>query len=52
MELVGKNGKQEYFGQVAVSRNVKNIRKLDYDHSIRISEKVIEKIREQVQNIE
>ena len=46
MELVGKNGKQEYFGQVAVSRNVKNIRKLDYDHSIHISEKVIEKIGE------
>ena len=34
VELVGKNGKREYFGQVAVSRNVKNIRKLDYDHSI------------------
>jgi uncharacterized cofD-like protein len=46
VELVGKNGKQEHFGQVAVSRNVKNIRKLDYDHSIHISEKVIEKIGE------
>ncbi len=46
VELVGKNGKQEYFGQVAVSRNVRNIRKLDYDHSIHISEAVIEKIGE------
>ena len=46
VELVGKNGKREYFGQVAVSRNVRNIRKLDYDHSIHISEKVIEKIGE------
>lgn len=46
VELVGKNGKQEYYGQVAVSRNVKNIRKLDYDHSIHTSEKVIEKISE------
>ncbi len=46
VELVGKNGRRKYFGQVAVSRNVRNIRKLDYDHSIRISEKVIEKIGE------
>ena len=46
VELVGKNGRHEYFGQVAVSRNVKNIRKLDYDHSIHISEKVIEMIGE------
>ena len=46
VELVGKNGKRQYFGQVAVSRNVRHIRKLDYDHSIRISEKVIEKIGE------
>ncbi len=46
VELVGKNGKREYFGQVAVSRNVKNIRKLDYDHSIHICETVIEKIGE------
>ena len=46
VELVGKNGKKEYYGQVAVSRNVKHIRKLDYDHSIHISEAVIEKIGE------
>lgn len=46
VELVGKNGKQEYFGQVEVSRNVRNIRKLDYDHSVHISEAVIEKIGE------
>ena len=46
VELVGKNGKREYYGQVAVSHNVRNIRKLDYDHSIHISEKVIEKIGE------
>lgn len=46
VELIGKNGKKEYYGQVAVSQNAKNIRKLDYDHSIHISEKVIETIRE------
>ncbi|MBQ9662396.1 MAG: YvcK family protein [Oscillospiraceae bacterium] len=46
VELVGKNGRQEFFGQVAVSQNVKNIRKLNYDHSIHICETVIEKIRE------
>ena len=46
VELVGKNGKREYYGQVAVSQNAKNIRKLDYDHSIHICEAVIEGIRE------
>ena len=46
VELVGKSGSREYFGQVAVSENVRNIRKLDYDHSIHISEAVIEKIGE------
>ena len=46
VELVGKNGRQEYFGQVAVSHNAGKIRKLDYDHSIHISEAVIEKIGE------
>lgn len=46
VELIGKSGKKEYYGQVAVSQNAKNIRKLDYDHSIHISEKVIETIRE------
>ena len=46
VELIGKSGKKEYFGQVAVSQNARRIRKLDYDHSIHISEKVIEKIGE------
>lgn len=46
VELVGINGEEEYFGQVAVSANVKNIRRLDYDHSIHVSEAVIEKIGE------
>ena len=46
VELVGKSGKKEYYGQVAVSQNARRIRKLDYDHSIHISEKVIEKIGE------
>lgn len=46
VELIGKSGKKEYYGQVAVSQNAKNIRKLDYDHSIHISEKVIETIRD------
>ena len=46
VELIGKSGRKEYFGQVAVSQNARKIRKLDYDHSIHISEKVIEKIGE------
>ena len=44
VELVGKNDSMEYFGQVAVSANVKDIRKLDYDHSIHVGETVIHKI--------
>ncbi len=46
VELVGKSGKKEFYGQLEVSHNVKHSRKLDYDHSIRICETVIEKIRE------
>ncbi|MBR0215883.1 MAG: YvcK family protein, partial [Clostridia bacterium] len=46
VELIGKSGRKEYYGQVAVSQNARRIRKLDYDHSIHISEKVIEKIGE------
>ncbi len=44
VELVGKSGAKEFFGQVEVSANARNIRKLDFDHSIHISEAVIEKI--------
>ena len=44
VELVGKNENKEYFGQVAVSANVKDIRKLDYDHRIHVSDQVIHKI--------
>ena len=44
VELIGKSRKKEYYGQVAVSQNARKIRRLDYDHSIHISEKVIEKI--------
>ncbi len=46
VELVGRNGKQEYYGQVAVSSNAKNIRKLTYDHRIQVSEAVLDKIAE------
>ena len=44
VELVGKNENKEYYGQVAVSANVKDIRRLDYDHRIHVSETVIHKI--------
>ena len=46
VELVGKNGKQEFFGQVAVSNNVRNIRKLSYDHRIHVSETVLKKLED------
>ena len=44
VELVGKSGEKEFYGQVEVSANARSIRKLDFDHSIHISEAVIEKI--------
>ncbi|MCR5137179.1 MAG: uridine diphosphate-N-acetylglucosamine-binding protein YvcK [Oscillospiraceae bacterium] len=46
VELVGINGSEEYYGQVAVSANAQNIRRLDYDHRIHVSDAVIEKIGE------
>ncbi len=44
VELVGKNRKREYFGEEEVSANVRYIRRLDYDHSIRVVSEVTEKI--------
>ena len=45
VELVGKNGKREYFGQVAVSRNIRSITRLSYDHDVHVSQEVVSGIR-------
>ena len=44
VELVGESEDGAYFGQVSVSNNIRNIRKLSYDHNIRIVEEIREKI--------
>lgn len=48
VELVGKTkaGKEDYIGEEEVSKNIKNIKKLTYDHNIKISKKVVDKIKE------
>lgn len=44
VELVGKSHDKEYFGEEEVSNNIKYIRKLAYDHSIRIGSEIEQKI--------
>ena len=44
VELVGKSRGKDYFGEEAVSANVKNIRKLTYDHSIHVVDEIEGKI--------
>ena len=46
VELVGKSTDGEFFGQVEVSRNVRYIKHLMYDHDIRVCAEVKDKIRE------
>lgn len=46
VELVGKSRNREYYGEEAVSANVRHIRKLSYDHSIHVVDEIEEKIRE------
>ena len=44
VELVGKGNLKEYFGEESVSANIKEIKKLYYDHDIHICKEVKEKI--------
>ncbi len=47
VELVGEGKKgKEYLGEEEVSQNIKNIKKLKYDHNVSISREIIEKIEE------
>ncbi len=46
VELIGQSHDKEYFGEEEVSNNIKHIRKLKYDHNIRVGSEVIQKIME------
>lgn len=44
VDLVGKSHDKEFFGEEEVSLNIKHIRKLAYDHDIRIGSEIRQKI--------
>ena len=44
VDLIGHGEDEEYIGEVAVSQNIKDIDYLTYDHPIKVSEEVIQKI--------
>ncbi len=44
VELVGKSSDREYFGEEEVSANIRHIRRLAYDHDIRVSNEVTDHI--------
>lgn len=46
IDLVGESTEREYFGEEAVSRNIRNISRLSYDHDIKIEQEIREKIVE------
>ena len=46
IDLVGESTAREYFGEEAVSRNIRNISRLSYDHDIKIEQEIREKIEE------
>lgn len=47
VELVGESiSGEDYLGEESVSQNIKNIKKLKYDHSVNIRDEIIEKISE------
>lgn len=46
IDLVGESTEREYFGEEAVSRNIRNISRLSYDHDIKIEQEIREKIGE------
>ena len=46
IDLVGESTEREYCGEEAVSRNIRNISRLSYDHDIKIEQEIREKIEE------
>ena len=46
IDLVGESTEREYFGEEDVSRNIRNISRLSYDHDIKIEQEIREKIEE------
>ena len=46
IDLFGESTEREYFGEEAVSRNIRNISRLSYDHDIKIEQEIREKIEE------
>ena len=46
VDLVGRGQEQTYYGQVEVSRNIRGIETLEYDHPIRVEPEVLSKISE------
>lgn len=46
IDLVGESTEREYFGEEVVSRNIRNISRLSYDHDIKIEQEIREKIEE------
>lgn len=46
IDLVGESTGKEYFGEEAVSRNIRNISRLTYDHDIKIEQEIQAKIGE------
>ena len=46
IDLVGESTGKEYYGEEAVSRNIRNISRLTYDHDIKIEQEIQEKIGE------
>ena len=46
IDLVGESTGKEYFGEEAVSRNIRDISRLTYDHDIKIEQEIQEKIGE------
>lgn len=44
VELIGESDGKEYFGEEEVSRNIRNIHRLSYDHDVTISHEITNKI--------
>lgn len=44
VELIGKSKDKDFFGEEEVSNNIRHIKRLAYDHDIKIGEEVIAKI--------
>lgn len=46
VELVGHGKKEDYFGEEAVSENVKDIESLEYDHPFQVNPEIAQKVKE------